>query len=104
PISDLFPTDTIIDVEITPNRGDLLSHYGLAREAAALVGSSRWDKSRRRSAPSLLLTSKGVKITALYECPFYSARRIDGVKVGPSPQWLRTKIESVGIRSINNVV
>ena len=104
PISDLFPTDTIIDVEITPNRGDLLSHYGLAREVAALVGSSRCDDRGRRSAPSLPLTSKGVKITARRECPFYSAHRIDDVKVGPSPQWLRTKIESVGIRSINNVV
>ena len=38
------------------------------------------------------------------ECPFYSARRIENVKVGPSPDWLRAKIESVGIRSINNVV
>ena len=104
PISDLFPTDTIIDVEITPNRGDLLSHYGLAREVAALVGSSRCDDRGRRSPPSLPFTRKGVKITALRECPFYSARRIDDVKVGPSPQWLRAKIESVGIRSINNVV
>jgi len=103
-LSDLFPTDTIIDVEITPNRGDLLSHYGLAREVAALAGSSRCDDRGRRSAPSLPLTRKGVKITARRECPFYSARRIDDVKVGPSPQWLRAKIESVGIRSINNVV
>src|SRR6185436_17310988 len=45
-----------------------------------------------------------VKITAMRECPFFSLRKIDNVKVGPSPQWLRTKIESVGIRSINNVV
>jgi len=104
PISDLFPTDTIIDVEITPNRGDLLSHYGLAREVAALVRSSRGDDRGRHSAPSLPFTGKGVHITALRECPFYSARRIDDVKVGPSPQWLRAKIESVGIRSINNVV
>jgi phenylalanyl-tRNA synthetase beta chain len=40
PIADLFPADTILDVEITPNRGDLLSHFGLAREIAALTGSS----------------------------------------------------------------
>src|SRR5207253_735848 len=46
----------------------------------------------------------GVKISALRECPFYSARRIENVKVGPSPDWLRAKIESIGIRSINNVV
>jgi len=45
-----------------------------------------------------------VTISALRECPFFSARKIDNVKVGPSPQWLRGKIESVGIRSINNIV
>src|SRR5437667_410990 len=104
PIGDLFPADTILDVEITPNRGDLLSHFGLAREIAALVGSSRRDHRQRHSAPSVPLTQKGVSISALHECPFYSARRIDNVKVGPSPDWLRAKIEGVGMRSINNIV
>src|SRR5207249_11474170 len=46
----------------------------------------------------------GVTITSTRECPFFSARKIEKVKVGPSPQWLRSKIESVGIRSINNIV
>jgi phenylalanyl-tRNA synthetase beta chain len=104
PIADLFPNDTILDVEITPNRGDLLSHYGLAREIAALVGSSRCDDRGRRSAPSLPQRHKGIEIAAPRECPFYSARRIDNVKVGPSPDWLRAKIEAAGIRSINNIV
>src|SRR3954464_769494 len=53
PIASLFPEDTILDVEITPNRGDLLSHFGLAREIAALTGSSRCDDRGRRSSPSL---------------------------------------------------
>ena len=52
PIGSLFPADTILDVEITPNRGDLLSHFGLAREIAALVGSSRCDDRGRPNAPS----------------------------------------------------
>ena len=104
PISDLFPSDTILDVEITPNRGDLLSHYGLARELAALIGSSRRDDPGRPSAPSLPSTRKGVTMSATRECPFFSARKIDNVTVGPSPQWLRAKIESVGIRSVNNIV
>ncbi len=104
PISDLFPSDTILDVEITPNRGDLLSHYGLAREIAALVGSSRRDDRGRRSAPPLPQRRTGVTITSTRECPFFSARRIENVQVGASPQWLRAKIESVGIRSINNIV
>jgi phenylalanyl-tRNA synthetase beta chain len=104
PIADLFPSDTILDVEITPNRGDLLSHYGLAREISALVGSSRRDDRGRRGAPSPPLTRHGVEISALHECPFYSVRRIENVKVGPSPAWLRAKIEAAEIRSINNIV
>jgi len=101
PIADLFPDDTILDVEITPNRGDLLSHFGLAREIAALTGK------KLKSAPGeakIDIKMSGVTISATHECPFFSARRIDNVKVGPSPQWLRAKIESVGIRSINNIV
>jgi phenylalanyl-tRNA synthetase beta chain len=100
-IADLFPSDTILDVEITPNRGDLLSHFGLAREISALTGaaapSPRTGEPARGRADS-------IKISAPKECPFYSARKIDSVKVGPSPDWLRAKIEAVGIRSINNIV
>src|SRR5882724_4706485 len=101
PIGDLFPTDTILDVEITPNRGDLLSHFGLAREIAALTGKKL--KSTPRDS-KIAIKKTGVTISATRECPFFSARKIDNVKVGPSPQWLRAKIESVGIRSINNIV
>ncbi len=116
PIADLFPADTILDVEITPNRGDLLSHFGLAREIGALRGSSfRAERSEveeshggteRNAAGSLDFARDDglVTIAATRECPFFSLRKIDNVKVGPSPQWLRTKIESVGVRSINNIV
>src|SRR4029434_4021791 len=100
-IADLFPADTILDVEITPNRGDLLSHFGLAREIAALSGKKL--KSMPREA-KIEINKSGVTIAATRECPFFSARMIDNVKVGLSPQWLRAKIESVGIRSINNIV
>src|SRR6059058_5926975 len=101
PLSDLFPGDTILDVEITPNRGDLLSHFGLAREIAALTGKKLKSKPDEAKVP---IKKAGVTISATRECPFFSARRIDNVQVGPSPQWLRAKIESVGIRSINNIV
>src|SRR5438128_7808255 len=101
PIGDLFPIDTILDVEITPNRGDLLSHFGLAREIAALTGTILRSTPREANLP---IRKMGVTITSIRECPFFSARRIEKVKVGPSPQWLRSKIESVGIRSINNIV
>src|SRR5438093_10506974 len=101
PIVDLFPTDTILDVEITPNRGDLLSHFGLAREIAALTGKKIKSTARESKIP---VKKTGVTITSTRECPFFSARRIDSITIGPSPQWLRAKIESVGIRSINNIV
>jgi len=108
PIRDLFPLDTILDVEITPNRGDLLSHFGLAREITTLTNKRFVGQALRLSSKAAgdapALQRKGIKISALRECPFYSARRIENVKVGPSPDWLRAKIESVGIRSINNVV
>ncbi|HEU5245759.1 MAG TPA: phenylalanine--tRNA ligase subunit beta [Candidatus Udaeobacter sp.] len=101
PIGDLFPTDTILDVEITPNRGDLLSHFGLAREIAALTGTKLKSTARESKIP---VKKIGVTITSTRECPFFSARKIDNVTVGPSPQWLRAKVESVGVRSINNIV
>src|SRR6266576_4328700 len=101
PIGDLFPADTILDVEITPNRGDLLSHFGLAREIAALTEKKLKSTARESKIP---VKKTGVTITSTHECPFFSARKIDNVTVGPSPQWLRAKIESIGIRSINNIV
>ncbi|MFN2623126.1 MAG: phenylalanine--tRNA ligase subunit beta [Chthoniobacterales bacterium] len=100
PIASLFPEDTIFDVEITPNRGDLLSHFGLARDIAALVG----QPLRLPSAITAPGWAGSIEISAADECPFISFRKIDNVKVGPSPDWLRAKIESVGIRSINNIV
>src|SRR5881398_2521465 len=101
PIGDLSPSDTILEVEITPNRGDLLSHFGLVREIAALTGKTL--KSVPRDA-KIDIKRSGITISAARECPFFSARKIDNVKIGPSPPWLRTKVESVGIRSINNIV
>src|SRR5215475_13493177 len=105
PSADLFPPDTILDVEITPNRGDLLSHFGLAREIAALTNKEIVGQAHRLPAGGApVLQKSGITISATRECPFFSLRKIDNVKVGPSPQWLRAKIESVGVRSINNIV
>src|SRR5260370_15382042 len=68
-ISDLFPSDTILDVEITPNRGDLLSHFGLAREIAALTGKKLKSTARESKIP---VKKTGVNITSTRECPFFS--------------------------------
>ena len=108
PIGSLYPGDTIFDLEITPNRSDLLSHVGLAREIAALSGKTVKDPV------DLIETPPGgephahlnlmIAANARAACPVYTARVIDGVKVGPSPDWLRARLESVGLRPVNNVV
>ena len=97
--------DWLMDVKITANRSDLLSVIGIAREAAAALGTSLMPPPAefRESAEKVGgLTSVRVDDTAL--CPRYTARVIKGVKVGPSPAWLVKRIESLGLRSINNVV
>src|SRR5207302_5155329 len=85
PIADVFPSDTIFDVEITPNRGDLLNHFGLAREIAALVGQAHRLSPRITAGGAPALQNEGMKISATRECPFFSVRKIDNVNVGPSP-------------------
>jgi phenylalanyl-tRNA synthetase beta chain len=101
PLATVYQADTILDVEITPNRADLLSHLGLAREIAALTGKPLRMPS---IAEPQTIESDGVRISAPRECPFYSARRIENVTVRPSPEWMRTTLEAAGIRAINNIV
>src|SRR5207237_7517144 len=100
PISDLFPSDTILDVEVTPNRGDLLSHFGLAREIATLTGKKLKSRPDEAKVP---IKKAGVTISATRECPFFSARRIDNVQVGPSRKSLRAEIGRVGSRRLSNI-
>lgn len=99
PLSELYPADTILDLEITPNRPDLLSHIGIAREVGALTGG----KLKAQLPKADTDFSATVQVDA-DDCPFYTIRKITGVKVGPSPAWLRQKLEAVGLRSINNIV
>ncbi len=101
PLGELFPGDTVLDLEITPNRPDLLSHIGIAREIAVLAGQTL----RLPAAPPRGegFASEAIDVAAA-ACRFYSALEIDNVQVGPSPDWLRRKLEAVGLRTINNVV
>jgi phenylalanyl-tRNA synthetase beta chain len=98
-------SDAIIDIEVTSNRGDCLSFIGIARELAAATG-----KELKIPAVKLDESAKDVTKFAAVEvaepdlCGRYTARIIEGVKVGPSPDWLKTRIEAVGLRSVNNVV
>ncbi len=104
--------DECLDVEITSNRGDCMSHVGLAREIAAATG-------RRLALPGIpfdihegpsggggerIETLTSVDNRAPEACPVFTARLIRGITVGPSPRWLVELLEAVGQRSINNVV
>jgi len=102
PISDVFPPDSILDLEITPNRGDWLSHLGIAREIAAFTEANlNWQPPEMAS---VTIDSSRVQIEDKVGCLAYSLRQIRGARVGESPAWLRSKLEAVGLRSVNNIV
>jgi len=97
--------EPVMDIKITSNRGDALSMVGIARETAAL--------SRTRVIhPPTCVNEKGpdphtlakVIVEAPDLCPRYSARVIQGVKIGPSPEWVQQRLTQAGVRPINNVV
>jgi phenylalanyl-tRNA synthetase beta chain len=97
--------DYIMGFEITPNRGDLLSAIGIARDLAALSGTAvtRPAFALRESAEKAS-DHIGVKIEDPIGCPRYAARIIRNVKVGPSPWWVRKRLITSGMRPINNIV
>lgn len=108
PINDLYQDgDTVFDLEITPNRIDVLSHIGVARELSARfslpVHYPEVKASTENAASGSPLISR-VDVRATEVCPHYTAICIKGVTVGPSPKWLKDAIEATGQRSINNVV
>lgn len=96
--------ETVFEIDVTTNRPDCLSHYGVARELAVRYGGvavafpdGASDKPRARRRDPV------VEILATDLCRRYSARIIRGVQVGPSPEWLARRLERAGVRSINNV-
>jgi len=107
-IKELFQNDVTLDLEITANRGDCLSHIGVAREIGAYY-------EKELCMPETSINAEEVKepssnnlvqsVSVLTEnCPLYTLWSIKGVKIGPSPEWLVKRLESAGARSINNVV
>ncbi len=97
--------DVVFDLEVTPNRPDLNSVIGIAREIAALTGNPlRMPEVRGQRSEVRTENLVSVRIEDAENCPRYTARVIKGVKVGPSPDWLKSTLEKVGIRSISNVV
>ncbi len=106
PIIDALRLDDIVfNIELTSNRSDCLSIIGVAREVSAITGNPL-------KKPKITFPEAGIKASDLASviieapdlCRRYAARLVLGAKIGPSPYWMRRRLESVGLRSINNVV
>ncbi|HUS80526.1 MAG TPA: phenylalanine--tRNA ligase subunit beta, partial [Armatimonadota bacterium] len=105
-------SDLVLITKITANRGDLLSMVGVARHAAAVLGvgaslpsfSIPETDEPARAETDLELGDARITLQSVEGCPRYSALRISGVRVGPSPEWLAHRLEAAGLRPINNVV
>jgi phenylalanyl-tRNA synthetase beta chain len=100
-------SDTIFEIGVTPNRPDALGHVGLARDLAALYGA-RFDFPAPQ-APSRVVAGNidafaQVTVEDAERCPHYGAAVVVDVRVGPSPDWLRYRLSSLGVRPISNVV
>ena len=101
----LTQPDVAIDVEVTSNRPDCLGHIGVAREVSVLFQTPLTIPTvaiRESADPASASTSVAIECKDL--CPEYHARIIRGVKIGPSPAWLKDRLAAVGINSVNNVV
>jgi len=108
--------DFIFEIEVTSNRPDCLSVLGIAREVAAITGKKcraysveRRAYSQKLSAIRYPLNAKNsyplsIRTEDRKDCPLYTAKIIKGLKVGPSPSWLKKRLELIGCRSANNIV
>jgi len=97
--------DTVLDVEVTTNRPDCMNHFGLAREIAVLYGTPlRRPPASPAEAEEKNADAARVTIDDFEGCPRFTGRVVRGVKIAPSPEWLRRRLESIGLRPINNVV
>ena len=95
----------VLDAEVTANRPDCLGHYGIAREVAAVYRLSvNPVRPKTKESPEKTASATRVDIEAPDLCGRYTARVLRGVKVQPSPDWLRQRLEAIGQNSINNVV
>jgi phenylalanyl-tRNA synthetase beta chain len=103
PVKELFESDTLLELEVTPNRPDLLSHRGMARELAALL-KVPLKPLEMPSRATVGAAGSVIRLEAADACPLYTAVKITGVKVQESPAWLKQRLESIGLRPINNIV
>ena len=105
PADDIYGfSDSVLDIEVTPNRPDWLSHVGVAREVAAIYGTKmslppRWNP--QQSGESLGLK---VKIEDYADCRRFTAFGLQNARVAPSPKWMQDRLRAIGARPINNMV
>ena len=106
PINNVLPAaDSVFDIEITPNRPDCLSHFGIARELSAWFKKplcTPKPNSLSQSGKSALLNE--IKVENSEDCPLYLAHVVTGIKIAPSPAWITERLRAAGIGTINNVV
>ncbi len=99
------PPETVLELEVTPNRPDCLSLIGMAREVATLLGKPLKLPTpcvKESAIPVASLAS--VTIEDAVGCPRYTGRVVQGITIAPSPQWMQRRLSAAGIRPINNVV
>jgi phenylalanyl-tRNA synthetase beta chain len=106
PVAEVFnKNDVLIEIAITPDRADALSHFGIARELAAL-----FDRPLKKPEINISAGSKNINelasvvIENAEDCPRYSAKVVTGVQIKESPEWLKEKLRSIDLRPINNIV
>ncbi len=98
-------SDTVFEIEITPNRPDCLSVIGVAREIAAIQNSRlTYPDFELNDADDRISQKTSIQIEAPDHCPRYAARLLEDIQIKPSPFWLQQKLLSVGLRPINNIV
>ena len=97
--------DTVLDLELTPNRLDCLSVLGVAHEVAALTGKTVKEPETNYKESGAPITEQiDISVESPELCRRYTASLLQGVKIGPSPQWLQDRLTRAGLRPINNVV
>lgn len=98
--------DTVIDFEITPNRPDCLSVYGMARETAVTIGTplKKLSVSVKEEAGEDVNKYASIEVRDKDLCPRYAARVVKDIKIEPSPRWMRDRLKAAGVRPINNIV
>jgi len=104
-VSALKLNDVIMEIAITPNRSDALSHIGIARDLGAIFNSEiKLPELNLKESAQKIKSHADIKIIDTENCPRYSAKVVLNVKIKESPEWLKNKLTKIGLRPINNIV